>query len=203
MDSPAASLYDDIALIDEALAPFTGPEVNERSGLRWMERTLTERRAHIMRNIAEAERSTLTVRVRTATGAPWVPVATVTALLDALQQALLAAGDEVSWPEVLGDDQRRAALTFEPGHADVDDEWWQIALHRPAGPLRAQPLSNDGDRLAVDAAMVAMLGALAEDAGDLGRIAVTAGLTVEVVAAPVSADPCELTIDRHTARTGG
>lgn len=203
MDSPAASLYDDIALIDEALAPFTGPAINERSGLRWMQRTLAERRAHIMRNIAEAERSTLTMRARTATGAPWVPVTTVTALLDALQQALLAAGDEVSWPEVLDDDQRRAALTLEPGQADADDEWWQITLHRPAGPLHAQPVTDDGDRLAVDAATVAMLDALAQDAGDVGRIAVTSGLTVEIVAAPVSADPRELRIDRHTARTGG
>lgn len=203
MDSPAASLYDDVALIDEALEPFTGPEIDERSGLRWMQRALSERRAHILRNIAEAERSTLTVHVRTATGTPWVPLATVTALLDALQQALLAAGDEVPWPEVLGVDQRRAALTLEPGDAETTGERWQITLHRPAGPLHAQPLTDDGDRLAVDAAMVVMIDALTEDAGDVGRVAVTSGLIVDLVAAPVSADRRELTIDRHTARTGG
>lgn len=203
MDSPAESLYDDVALIDDTLEPFTGPEVTERSGLRWMQRTLTERRAHIMARIAEAERSTLTVRVRSATGTHSVPIATLTALLDALQQALLAAGAEVSWPQALGDDQRRAALTLEPGDADTTEEQWQIALHRPAGPLSAQPVTDDGDRLAIDAAMVALLDALAEDAGDIGRIVVTSGLTVDLVAAPVSADARDLTIDRHTARTDG
>jgi hypothetical protein len=203
MDSPAKSLYDDVGLIDEALEPFTGPEVDERSGLRWMQRTLIERRAHIMDSIAEAERSTLTVRVRSATGTSSVPLATVTALLDALQQALLAAGDEISWPEALGDDQRRAALTLEPGDAETTDERWQIALHRPAGPLNAQPLTGDGDRLAIDAVMVALLDALADDAGAVGRIVVASGLTVDLVAAPVSADARDLTIDRHGARVGG
>lgn len=203
MDSPAASLYDDVALIDDALEPFTGPEVDERSGLRWMQRTLTQRRAHIMAQIAEAERSMLTVRVRSASGTPSVPVTTVTALLDAVQQALSAAGDEVAWPDALGDPERRAALALEPGDAETTDEHWQIALHRPAGPLRSQPLTDGGDRLAVDAAMGVLLDALAQDAGDIGGIAVTSGLTVELAAAPVSGAARDLTIDRHTVRTNG
>lgn len=203
MESPAASLYDDVALIDDALEPFTGPEVDERSGLRWMQRTLTQRRAHIMAQIAEAERSTLTVRVRSASGTRSVPVTTVTALLDAVQQALFAAGDEVAWPDALGDPERRAVLALEPGDAEMTDEHWQIALHRPAGPLRSQPLTDGGDRLAVDAAMGVLLDALAQDAGDIGGIAVTSGLTVELAAAPVSGAARDLTLDRHTARTDG
>ena len=190
MDSPAAKLNDDVALIDEALEPFTDPEVVDRSGLRWMRRTLIERRAHIIGKIAEAERSTLTVRLRSATGRASVPLTTVTALLDALQPALLAASEDVPWPESLEDDQRRAALTLEPSDAETTDEQWQIALHRPAGPLSAQPVTDDGDRLAFDT-------------GNVGRIVLTSGLTVHLAAAPVSADARDVTLDRHSPRAGG
>lgn len=203
MNSPAESLYDDVDLIDIALEPFTDPQVNERSGLRWMQRTLLGRREHIMDSIAAAERSTLTVQVRSAAGTASVALTTVTALLDGLQQALLAAGDAVAWPEALGDDQRRHGLTLEPGDADTTDEHWQIALHRPAGPLRAQPVTDSGDRLAVDAALEALLEALKVDAGEIGRIVVANGLTVELATTPVAGAARELTIDRHTMPAAG
>ena len=203
MNSPADSLYDDVDLIDTALEPFTDPQVNERSGLRWMQRTLLGRREHIMDSIAAAERSTLTVQVRSAAGTASVALTTVTALLDGLQQALLAAGDAVAWPEALGDDQRRHALTLEPGDADTTDEHWQITLHRPAGPLRAQPVTDSGDRLAVDAALEVLLETLKVDAGEIGRIVVANGLTVELATAPVSGAGRDLTIDRHTTHADG
>lgn len=199
MDSPAADLHDDVALIDAALEPFTAPEVNERSGLRWLQRTLTERRAHITAKIDEAERSTVTVRVCAASGSPWVPLPVVTALLAALHEALQTAATEIDWPDALDDPQRRAAVTLEPGDADAGDDWWRIELHRPAGPLNAQPVTADGDRLAVDAALTAMADAVEADPGQVGRIVVASGLTVELRISPVSGDTRTLTLDRHTA----
>lgn len=198
MDSPADNLYDDLALIDDALEPFTGPEADERSGLRWMQRTLSERRTHIMTKIAEAERSTLTVQVRSASGSPWVPVPVVTALLDALHEALQAAATGLDWHDALDDAQRRAAVTLEPDEAGAEDGWWRIALHRPAGPLSAQPLTAHGGRLTVDAALSAMIDTLEADPGHVGRIVVASGLTVELRITPVSGDPRTLTLDRHT-----
>jgi hypothetical protein len=203
MDSPAASLHDDLALIDDALEPFTGPQIEERPGLRWMRQTLTQRRAHIVRQIAETERSTLTVRLRSASGTASIAVPTITALLDALQQTLLATADEIAWPDAFGDAERHAALTLEPGDAEATDEHWQIALHRRAGPLRSQPVTTDGDRLAVDAALATLLDALAQDAGDIGRIVATSGLTVDLATAPVAGAARDLTIDRHTMPAAG
>lgn len=201
MDSPAASLHDDVELIDDALKPFSGPEIEERPGLRWMQQTLTQRRAHVVRQIAETERTTLTVRLRSASGTSSIAVPTVTAVLDALQQALLAAADEVAWPDAFDHAERRATLTLEPGDAEATDEHWQIALYRPAGPLRSQPVTADGDRLAVDAAMAAMADALEADPEQVGRIVMASALTVELRVTPVSGDTRTLALDRHTVAT--
>lgn len=51
--------------------------------------------------------------------------------------------------------------------------------------------------------MVALLGALADDTGNVGRIVLTSGLTVHLAAAPVSADARDVTLHRHGPRAGG
>lgn len=205
MTRPAQGLHDDIALIDDALEPFTAPIVNERSGLRWMQRTLEDRRRHILDKIATAERSTLTARVGTATGTPDVPAAVAAAVLTAVQEHLCAAGEQVDWPDAVPEAQRRAALTLEVGDATTDGQRWELTLHRPAGPLDAQPTVAGGDRTAFDAAVDALFDAL-EDGGDDGELVglvAEHGIALELAATPATGRPRTCALTRRTVATGG
>jgi hypothetical protein len=198
MNNPAADLYADIARIDQALEPFTGPEVEERPGLRWMQRTLQERRGHILRKIAQTERSTLTVRVRTVDGSGAVPAVVASSVLDAVQRALYDAAATVDWPDGLDVDARRSAATLVVGDATSDDEQWALELHRPTGPFSAQPLTAAGDALAIDAALMALLDAARETPDELGELVLGHGLSIDLVVTPTSGSAAETSIDRHT-----
>lgn len=205
MTRPAQGLHDDIALIDDALEPFTAPIVNERSGLRWMQRTLEDRRRQIMEKIATAERSTLTARVGTARGAPDVPAVVVAAVLTALQEHLHAAGEQVDWPEAVPEAQRRAALTLEVGDAAPDGRHWALVLRRPAGPFDAQPMVAGGGRTAFDAAVDVLFDTLEHD-GDEARLAVLVaehGITLELAATPATGQPRTDTLTPRSVAADG
>jgi hypothetical protein len=202
MNNPAADLYEDISRIDEALEPFTGPQVEERPGLRWMQRTLRQRREHILHKIAETERSTLTVRARTADGSGAISAAMASSMLEVVQQALYDAAATVAWTDALGDDARRRAVTLVVGDATSDDEQWTAELHRPAGPFGAQPVTPDGDTLAVDAALAALLDTAATTPGAMAALVLEHGLTVDLAVAPATGTAAATSIDRHTAGAG-
>lgn len=202
MTNPAANLYEDIAQIDSALEPFTGPQVEERPGLRWMRRTLVERREHIEGKIAEAERSTLQLQVRTASGSGAVPVRIAATLLDAVQRAIDAAAREVDRTDGLPAARAGDALRFEVGAAEASAAQWQITLRRPAGPLSAQPMLGDGTTLLVDAVLEALLRRCAEgDAGDLGQLVTTEGLSLDLTTTSATGDGGTVSLDRHTLTT--
>ncbi|HEX6256049.1 MAG TPA: hypothetical protein VFZ70_09580 [Euzebyales bacterium] len=202
MNTPAAELYEAIAHIDEALEPFTGPQVEERPGLRWMHRTLQQRRDHILSRIARTERSTLTVRVRTAAGSSAVPAVVVSSVLDRVQQALYEASTTVSWPDGLDDAARRDAVTLVVGDAAAEEDEWAVELHRPVGPFSAQPLTADGGALAVDAALAALLRAVEPAPGALGTLVLDHGLSIDLATAPATGEAAAASIDRHTLRSG-
>lgn len=200
MIAPAASLHADVEVIDRALEPFGAPHVNEYPGLRWMQRTLEQRRAHIMGNIAEVEQSTLTLRLRTATGASAVQARMVATLLYALQRELYAAADDVEWPPDLPEQRREDALTLEVEAVRSGEGPWSATVQRPSGPLSAQPPTAAGERLAFDAAVDSMLDRfVAGDSGDLGVLVADEGLSVELVTAPATGDGRTIALDRHTA----
>lgn len=199
MTGPADSLWRDVELLDEALEPFSAPAVDERSGLRWMRRTLTERRAQIVAKIAEAEQSTVTVRVRSAAGSGAVTATVVARLLEAVQRAVRDAAEDIAWPDDLTARQRSDAVRLEVEAAGSDDEQWWITLHRPAGPLSAQPVVTDSACLAIDAALVAMVERFLDgDTGGLGDLALAEGLTLEVTVTPATTGSRTVAVDRQT-----
>lgn len=199
MNGPADSLWHDVALLDEALEPFSAPEVDERSGLRWMRRTLTQRRAQIVEKIAEAEQSAVTVRARTAAGSGAVTATVAARLLEAVQRAVRVAADDLAWPDDLSGRQRTDAVELEVAAAGSDDEQWWITLHRPAGPLTAQPTLTGGDRLAVDAALETMVERFLDgDTGGLGDLVLAEGLSLEVTISPATTGSRAVAIDRQT-----
>lgn len=200
MIAPADSLHADIEVIDRALEPFGAPHVNEYPGLRWMQRTLEQRRAHIMSKIAEVEQSTLTLRLRTATGSSVVPARTVATLLDALQHQLHVAAEQVEWPPDLPEQRREDALTLEVDAVHSGEGPWSVNLQRPSGPLSAQPPAATGERLAFDVAVDRMLDRFVDgDSGDFGVLVSDEGLSVEVITAPATGDGRTVVLDRHTA----
>lgn len=80
-----------------------------------------------------------------------------------------------------------------------DDDRWSMVVQRPAGPLPAQPLTDDGDRLAFDAALDAMLDRFVDgDSGDVGAIVASEGLTLEMIAAPATGEGRTVMLDQHT-----
>ena len=200
MIDPAASLYTDIDIVERALEPFGAPHVNEYAGLRWMQRALEQRRANILNKIAAVEQSSVTVRLRTATGSPAPRAQTVAALLGAVQEQLRAGGHDIAWPQDLPERRREESLLLEVDTTTRDDERWSMVLQRPAGPLRAQPLTEDGERLAFDAALDEVLDRLVGgDSGELGAIVTDEGLSVELISSPATGGQRTVLLDRHTA----
>lgn len=200
MIDPAASLHADVAVVDEALEPFSAPQVNEYAGLRWMQRALEQRRAHIVAKIDEAEISTLTLRLRTADRSPAVRATTVATVLDALQRQLSAAADEVEWPTDIPDRRRAAALVCEVDTVTGTEGPASITVQRPSGPLQAHPPTADGQRLAFDAAVDVLLDALlAGGSGDLGALVSGEGLSIEITTSPATGEGRVVVLDPHTA----
>ncbi len=198
MNGPADSLRRDLAQLDEALEPFSAPLADERAGLRWMQRTLHERRAQILDKIAATEDSTVALRLRTARGTAAVGVDSATALLDAIQRSVTAAADDLAWPAGLDASQRRAAVRLEVGAADRSDGWWTITLHRPAGPLAAQPRLDDG-RLAFDAAVDALLDRLDDESCEIAQVATAEQVLLELRTSLVTVDDRLAVVDRSAA----
>jgi hypothetical protein len=107
------------------------------------------------------------------------------------------ARGELDWLDVLNDDARRHAVTLVVGDAATDTEQWTVELHRPAGPFSAQPPTADGDALAVDAALAALLDDVGT-AATLGELVLGHGSSIDPAVTPTSGLPAGTSIDRHT-----
>lgn len=158
MKNPAASLYEDLARIEDALEPFSAPEIDEHAGLRWMRQTLIERRQHVQGQISRIERSTLTLTVASAAAGVAAPTAEAVAmLLVTVQDEVGVAARALDWPDQWPQAQRVTATTLQVGTAGHTGEQWYVELRRPAGPLDAQPTTPDGEHLVFDAALERLL----------------------------------------------
>lgn len=212
MNNPAASLYDDLAKIDEALEPFRDPQISEHPGLRWMQQTLVERREHVREQIEKVEHSALTVALGPAPPGAQAPAAeTVAALLTVLQQELHDAAASLEWPEAWPHAQRDAATTLHvaaasegdgDGNGDGNGEPWSLDLRRAAGPLAAQPTMPDGEHLVFDAAVARLLDRI--DGGQaeaLARLVVERDLPVTLTATAPGGETRTLQLDQQRAQS--
>jgi hypothetical protein len=202
IENPAASLYEDLARIDEALAPFSAPATDEHAGLRWMRRTLVERREHVENQIAGIERSTITITLDSAVPGVATPsAATVAALLEAVQDELRVAARSLDWPDEWPQAQRDTATTLQVGTAGHDDDQWSIELQRPAGPLDAQPTMPDGERLVFDAAVEHLLDRLEDGRHEqLVRLVLDLDLPLTLTLTPVTGDTRTVELSRQRAQ---
>jgi len=203
MKNPAASLYEDLSRIEEALEPFNAPQTNEHAGLRWMRQTLVERHEHVQNQITGIERSTLTVTVGAdadATAAP--PAETVAALVTAVQQEVWVAARSLDWPDQWPESQRDTATTLQVAAAGHADEQWYLELQRPAGPLEAQPTMPDGEHLVFDAAVGRLLDGLEERRHDhLLRMVLDTDLPLTLTLAAVTTGTRTLELNQQAVQS--
>jgi hypothetical protein len=203
MKNPAASLYEDLSRIEEALEPFNAPQTNEHAGLRWMRQTLVERHEHVQNQITGIERSTLTVTVGAdadATAAP--PAETVAALVTAVQQEVWVAARSLDWPDQWPESQRDTATTLQVAAAGHADDQWYIELQRPAGPLEAQPTMPDGEHLVFDAAVGRLLDGLEERRHDhLLRMVLDTDLPLTLTLAAVTTGTRTLELNQQAVQS--
>ena len=203
IENPAASLYEDLARIEEALEPFSAPGTDEHAGLRWMRRTLIERREHVEHQIAGIERSTLTITLDSAVpGAATPTAATVAALLTAVQDEVRVAARSLDWPDEWPQAQRDTATTLQVATAEHSGDPWSIELQRPAGPLTDQPTMPDGERLVFDAAVEHLLDRLEEGRHEqLIRLVLDLDLPLTLTLTPVTGDTRTVELTRQRAQS--
>lgn len=203
MKNPAASLYEDLSRIEEALEPFNAPQTNEHAGLRWMRQTLVERHEHVQNQINGIERSTLTITLGAeadATAAP--PAETVAALVTAVQQEVWVAARSLDWPDQWPQSQRDTATALQVAAAGHADEQWYLELQRPAGPLEAQPTMPDGEHLVFDAAVGRLLDGLEEGRHErLLRMVLDTDLPLTVTLAAVTTGTRTLELNQQTVQS--
>lgn len=203
MKNPAASLYEDLSRIEEALEPFNAPQTNEHAGLRWMRQTLVERHEHVQNQINGIERSTLTITLGAeadATAAP--PAETVAALVTAVQQEVWVAARSLDWPDQWPQSQRDTATTLQVAAAGHADEQWYLEMQRPAGPLEAQPTMPDGEHLVFDAAVGRLLDGLEEGRHErLLRMVLDTDLPLTVTLAAVTTGTRTLELNQQTVQS--
>ena len=203
MKNPAASLYEDLSRIEEALEPFNAPQTNEHAGLRWMRQTLVERHEHVQNQINGIERSTLTITLGAeadATAAP--PADTVAALVAAVQQEVWVAARSLEWPDQWPQSQRDTATTLQVAAAGHADDQWYIELQRPAGPLEAQPTMPDGEHLVFDTAVEHLLRRLEKGTHDrLLRLVLDSDLPVTLTLTTVTGETHTVELNQQRAQS--
>lgn len=203
MKNPAASLYEDLARIDEALEPFNAPAIEEHAGLRWMRQTLLERRKHVQSQIDGIERSTLTITVSSTVPGTATPVAaTVAALLTAVQEEVWSAARSLDWPDQWPQVQRDAGTVLQVGSAGHSDDQWYVELQRPAGPLEAQPTMPDGEHLVFDTAVEHLLRRLEKGKHDrLLRLVLDSDLPVTLTLTTVTGETHTVELNQQRAQS--